>query len=156
MSADLFADFFDSPDLWTVFASGLSEGHLTLAEGPRGRPALRFDYNFHGGGGFIAARKEIQFRLPDTFEIQFCLKGEGLPNNVEFKLVDPGGTDTWRHLREDFIFPKDWAGARIRERDLPFAWGPAGGGAPTVVGAIELVIAAGEGGSGSRKTSDIF
>ena len=155
MPSDPFAEFFDSPDLWTVFASGLSEGRLTAAEGPRGKKALRLDYDFHDGGGFIAARREIQFRLPDTFEIQFCLRGEGLPNNVEFKLTDPGGADTWRHRWENFQLPKEWAGARIRERDLPFAWGPAGGGAPTVVGAVELVIAAGEGGSGSVWFSDI-
>ncbi len=155
MSSDPFANIFESPDLWTVFASGLSEGHLTAAEGPRGEKALRFDYDFHDGGGFIAARREVQFRVPETFEIQFCLRGEGLPNNVEFKLIDPGGTDTWRHLRQDFQLPKDWSGARIQERDLPFAWGPAGGGAPTLVGAIELVIAAGQGGSGSVWFSDI-
>ena len=154
MQPDLFADFFDSPELWTVFASGLSEGRLSLADGPRGKPALRLDYDFHEGRGFIAARREIQFRLPETFEIQFCLRGEGLTNNVEFKLTDPGGADTWRHLREDFQLPTEWAGARIRERDLPFAWGPAGGGAPTVVGSIELVIAAGQGGSGSVWFSD--
>lgn len=149
MSSDPFADFFADPASWTVFASGLSEGRVTRAEGPDGKPALRFDYDFHDGGGFIAARKEIQFRLPETFELQFCLRGEGLPNNFEFKIIDPGGANTWRFLREDFMLPEKWMPGRIRERDLPFAWGPAGGGAASVGGAIELVIAAGQGGSGS-------
>ncbi len=154
MPADLFAAFFDDPTSWTVFASGLSEGHLHCAEGPDGRIALRFDYDFHGGGGFIAARKEILFKLPQTFDLRFCLRGEGLPNNFEFKVIDPGGADTWRHLRKDIQLPGEWMEVCIRERDLPFAWGPEGGGAPDVVGAIELVIAAGHGGKGSVWFSD--
>ncbi len=149
MSSDPFASIFDEPDSWKIISSGLSEGHLTLADGPDGKPAMRLDYDFHGGGGFVVARKEVQFRLPETFEMQFSLRGEGLPNRFEFKIIAPGGADTWRYLKEEFQLPEKWTGGRIRERDLPFAWGPAGGGAPSVVGAIELVIAAGQGGQGS-------
>jgi hypothetical protein len=155
MPADPFAEFFAYPDSWKVFASGLSEGHLSQEEGPDGKPALRLDYDFHEGGGFIAARKEIQFKLPEIFEILFRLRGVGLSNHIEFKVIDPGGADTWRCLRENFQLPEKWMEGRIRERDLPFAWGPAGGGAPSLVGSIEFVIVAGEGGSGSVWLSDL-
>ena len=154
MSSELFSSFFDDPASWTVFASGLSEGHLHAAPGPGGKKAVRLDYDFHGGGGFIAARREILFKLPKTFDLCFSLRGEGPRNNFEFKVVDPGGADTWRHLREDIQLPGAWTEVCSRERDLPFAWGPEGGGAPDLVGAIELVIAAGLGGQGSVWFSD--
>src|SRR6478609_3787729 len=155
MPADPFADFFAYPDSWKVYASGLSEGRLSQEDGEDGKPALRLDYDFHEGGGFIAARKEIQFKLPEIFEILFRLRGEGLSNHFEFKVIDPGGADTWRYLLENFQLPAKWSDGRIRERDLPFAWGPAGGGAPSLIGSIEFVIVAGEGGSGSVWLSDL-
>ncbi len=155
ISSELFAEFFDDPTSWLVIASGQAEGTLVRTEGPDGKSALRLEYDFHGSGGFVVARKEISFALPETFEIAFCLHGSGPANNLEFKIADPSGANAWRYLREDFQLPATWTTYRIRERDLPFAWGPAGGGAPTVVGAIELVIAAGPGGSGSICFSDI-
>lgn len=155
MSSPSFADFFTDPASWLVVASGQAEGLLTRAEGPDGRPALRLDYDFHGGGGFVVARKEIQLALPETFKLGFLLHGEGPANHFEFKVADPGGSNAWRCLRENFELPGTWTEIRIRERDLPFAWGPAGGGAPSAIGAIELVIAAGPGGKGSVWFSDI-
>ena len=155
MSSSTLADFFADPASWLVVASGQAEGRLTLAEGPDGKPALRLDYDFHGGGGFVVARKEIQLALPETFQLGFSLHGEGPTNHFEFKVADPGGSNAWRCLRENFEFPGAWTEIRIRERDLPFAWGPAGGGAPSAIGAIELVIAAGPGGKGSVWFSDI-
>ncbi|MEY3896573.1 MAG: hypothetical protein RLZZ214_2093, partial [Verrucomicrobiota bacterium] len=150
-----FANFFKDPASWQIIASGQAEGHLTSVEGPDGKPALRLDYDFHGSGGFVVARKEGTFVLPKTFDVGFCMRGEGLPNNFEFKIADPAGANAWRYLKEHAELPAEWTAVRIRERDLPFAWGPAGGGAPGVVGAVELVIAAGPGGSGGVCFSDL-
>ena len=155
MSPSPLANFFADPASWLVVASGQAEGRLTRADGPDGKPALRLDYDFHGGGGFVVARKEVQLALPETFQFGFSLHGEGPPNHFECKIADPGGSNAWRCLRENFEFPTAWTEFRIRERDLPFAWGPAGGGAPTKVGAIEFVIAAGPGGKGRVWFSDI-
>ena len=140
---------FDDPCAWQVFASGQAEGRLSRSTDDLGRPGLRLDYDFHGGGGFIAIRRVAPFSLPETFEIGFRLRGDGLPNHFEFKVADPGGANVWRHLRTDYPLPRNWSDFSFNERDLPFAWGPAGGGAPTSVEAIEFVIAAGPGGSGS-------
>jgi hypothetical protein len=155
MSTDPLANLFDDPDSWAVFASGQAEGKIKRIEGPGGKSALRLNYDFHGGGGFIVIRKVVRVHLPETFEIKFSLQGKGLPNQFEFKLADPSGANAWRFLHSDFHYPAKWSDCRVRERDLPFAWGPAGGGAPTVVGAIELVIAAGLGGSGHVCFSDM-
>jgi hypothetical protein len=155
MLSSNLADFFTDPDSWLVVASGQAEGRLTYIEGADGKPALRLDFDFHGGGGFVVARREIQLTLPETFELGLSLHGEGPQNHFELKIADPGGSNAWRYLRENFELPDAWTELRIRERDLPFAWGPAGGGPPSAIGAIELVIAAGPGGRGSVWFSDI-
>jgi hypothetical protein len=146
MTSHLFCALFDQPEAWQVFASGQAEGRLSRVAG--GRPGLRLDYDFHGGGGFVVIRRELRFRLPETFEIGFELRGEGPRNHFEFKVADLGGANVWRYLQADYPLPEAWTGCRFHERDLPFAWGPAGGGAPSEVAAVEFVIAAGPGGTG--------
>ena len=143
-----FVSLFEDPGRWQVFASGQAEGRLSRIEAADGNPGLRLDYDFHGGGGFVVIRQTIRFKLPDTFEIGFLLRGEGPPNHFEFKVASPGGANVWRHLRQDYAMPRAWSDCRFHERDLPFAWGPAGGGAPADVAAVEIVIAAGPGGQG--------
>ncbi len=148
MDAHPFSTLFDDPAQWQVFASGQSEGVVTRIEAANGSSGLRLAYDFHGGSGFIVMRRVIHFKLPGTFEIGFSLRGEGPSNNFEFKVADPGNTNVWRRLRENVELPDSWSAIRLHERDLPFAWGPAGGGAPTEVGSVEFAIVAGSGGYG--------
>lgn len=148
MPAHPFCSLFDDPSEWQVFASGQSEGVVSRIEAADGSPGLRLAYDFHGGGGFVVIRRVIRFTLPGTFEIGFSLRGEGPANNFEFKVADPGNTNVWRRLRENLELPDPWTKIRFHERDLPFAWGPAGGGAPTDVGSVEFAIVAGTGGKG--------
>jgi len=149
MPAHPFSSLFDDHDSWQVCASGQVVGRLSPISNPEGKPGLRLDYDFHGGGGFVAIRRVLRFTLPPTFEIGFQLRGNGLPNHFEFKVAGPGGANVWRHVRQDFKLPEAWSDRRIHERDMVFAWGPAGGGAPSEVEAIEFVIAAGPGGRGT-------
>ncbi len=148
-----FFSLFEDPAKWQVFASGQARGWLTSIRDGDGNPGVRLDYDFHGGGGFVAMRRVIGFLLPDTFEIGFRLRGEGPPNHFECKVAAPGGANVWRHLRQAFEIPRDWTNCHIHERELPFAWGPAGGGAPSGVEAVEFVIAAGPGGKGTLELS---
>lgn len=149
MLSEIFARLFNDPTTWAVYASGQAVGTLTKVGLKNGGVGLRLDYDFHDGGGFIVARKEVKFTLPETFEINFRLRSESPANHFEFKLSDPCNENTWRYFRDDFRWPKQWATQQIRERDLPFAWGPAGGGAPSEVGSMEFVVSAGPGGKGS-------
>ncbi len=149
MTTHPFSSLFDHPDAWQVFASGQAEGKISAFEPSTGISGLKLDYDFHGGGGFVVIRRVTSFILPETFEIAFQLRGNGLPNHFEFKVADPGGANVWRFLRSDYAMPGEWTDCGFNERDLPFAWGPAGGGAPSEVEAIEFVIAAGPGGKGS-------
>jgi hypothetical protein len=144
-----FASLFADPAAWQVFASGQARGVLSPIAAPDGKPGVRLDFDFHGGGGFVVMRRVIALWLPDTFEIGFLLRGEGPPNHFEFKVASPGGANVWRHLRQDYALPAEWTDFRFHEREFPFAWGPAGGGAPSEVEAVEIVIAAGPGGKGS-------
>ncbi|GAA5122457.1 discoidin domain-containing protein [Luteolibacter yonseiensis] len=148
MSHHPFFSLFEDPAHWQVFASGQSEGRLSRCEGADGGCGLRLEYDFHGGGGFVVLRREVRFCLPGTFEIGFLVRGEGPENHFEFKVSDPGNTNVWRRQRENVELPANWTNVRMHERDLPFAWGPAGGGGPSEVGAVEFAIVAGSGGKG--------
>ncbi len=148
MSADLFSSLFDDPGAWQVIASGQARGELSSTRSETGKPALRLDYDFHGGGGFVVMRRSLSLHLPASFDISFRLRGHGPPNHFEMKVAAEGGSNVWRHLRQDFSMPSQWTDFRFNERGLPFAWGPAGGGAPSDVEAIEVAIAAGPGGQG--------
>jgi hypothetical protein len=149
-----FAEIFADLGAWQVVAPGQAEGHLSAVDGSGGRAGVRLDYDFHGGGGFVVMRREVSLLLPEAFAMRFWLRGVGPGNHFELKIVDPSGANAWRHLRQCCALPGDWTEWRICERDLPFAWGPAGGGEPTLVGAIELVIAAGPGGAGHVSFAD--
>ncbi len=157
MSFDMdFFTLFADPDGWEVFASGQAEGTVSRVTAADGSSGVRLEYDFYGGGGFVVMRRVIALRLPHTFEIGFRLRGEGPPNHLEFKVVSPGGVNVWRHQRKDYQVPTDWTDFRFHEREFPFAWGPAGGGAPSEVEAVEIVIAAGPGGKGSLELSSAF
>jgi F5/8 type C domain len=156
MSSIAHLDFFSDLNAWSVVASGQATGELNTASGSNHRAGLRLDFDFHGGGGFVVVRRAVEFSLPETFEIKFEIRGSGLANHLEFKVTDPSTTNVWRHLRQNFELPAIWTDLKIRERDLPFAWGPAGGGAASMISAIEVVIAAGPGGKGSIELSNFL
>ena len=116
--------------------------------GENGRGALRMDYDFRGHGGWAAARKDFSRALPENWAIRLRLRGEGPPQTLEFKLLDPSGKNVWWSVRRDFAFPSDWTTLTIRKRQVTFAWGPAGGGVLTDLGAIEITVTAASGGRG--------
>jgi len=145
----IICSLFEDIESWKVFASGHAEGWVSRGEGG----GLKLEYDFHEGGGFVALRREVAFAMPETFELGFDLKGAGAANDFEFKVADPAGVNVWRHRREGLILGSEWLGCRICERDLPFAWGPAGGGTPSAVGAVEFVVTAAAGGRGVLEIS---
>ena len=140
-------------DGWEPVASGQAELNLTLAPAP-GELALRMDFDFKGGGGFVVAHKRCQRAMPEEYVIRFRLRGRGPVNHLELKLLDGMNQNVWRWQRKDFRLPEGWCEMQVRSQEVEFAWGPAGGGAMTKVSAIELAIVAGEGGRGSVWVSD--
>lgn len=123
------------------------------ASGHAGR-AMRLDYHFKTGGGFVVVRREVALDLPENYEFSFRVRGEGLRNNLEFKLIDDGkatgaGESVWWVNRRAFEFPREWTRLTNQKRHFTFAWGPSGGVPLRRLGAIEFAVASAEGGKGS-------
>ncbi|MGF1614189.1 MAG: discoidin domain-containing protein [Gammaproteobacteria bacterium] len=145
-------DSFEDVAGWIAVTSGRAELHISqVAREDRRRPGsvLRLDFDFHGGGGFVVARKLFSMALPEAYAFSFDVHGEAPPNKFEFKLVDPSNENVWRYLQEVFDYDCDWRRVTIESGQIEFAWGPAGSGAAHELGAIEFVIAAGPGGQGT-------
>ncbi|HEV2843569.1 MAG TPA: discoidin domain-containing protein, partial [Thermoanaerobaculia bacterium] len=136
-------DDFKDISRWKVLPSDGIEASISPAEG-----GLRLDYDFQGRGGYAVVRREIPLDLPENYEITFRIRGEGLPNTLEFKLVDPTQENVWWVTRRDFEPPREWTEIRFKKRHIQFAWGPKGGGEIRRVAAIELTVTAGRGGKG--------
>jgi len=143
-----------TPDGWHAVSSEHASLVLGLDAGPRGQ-ALRLDFDFHGEGGFVIARKEVSLDLPANYRFAFRLRGEAPPNDLEFKLVDPSGANVWWCKQRRYEFPTTWQRVVIRKPQLAFAWGPVGGGTPSRVGALEIAISAASGGRGTVWIDDL-
>jgi hypothetical protein len=125
------------------------------ADTGRGGRVMRLDFDFRGHGGYAIARRAIPLELPENYQFSFWIKGHAAPNTLEFKLIDPTGDNVWWHTRPDFQFPGQWQRISIRRRHIRFAWGPAGGGEPRRLSALELVVTAGRGGAGTVWIDDL-
>jgi len=121
---------------------------------PSGR-AMRLDFDFHGYGGWAAARRAVDLALPANYEFTFRVRGDAPSENLEFKLVDASGENVWWSVQRDVSFPREWQTVRIRKRQVSFAWGPSGGGELRRAAAIEFAITAGSGGRGSLWIADL-
>jgi len=77
---DILLDGFDDVSSWLPVASGLARLEIAGDAGPRGK-AMRLDFDFHGGSGFVVARKPFAIALPETFALCFDVRGVG-PRNT--------------------------------------------------------------------------
>lgn len=141
-------DNFTDPVAWIPVASGPATLTIAADSGSHANTALRLDFDFKGGGGFVVARRELARWLPPTFTLSLGIRGEAPPNKLEVKLVDTSGCNVWWYRRDVFNFPKQWERLTIPSREFEFAWGPAGGGTLEHLGAIEIAIVAASGGRG--------
>lgn len=147
-------DDFADPAPWSTIASGEAELRIAAATGPQG-PYLRLAYDFHGGGGFVVARRLLARTLPEAWTLRFAVRGNAPANRLELKLVDPSGRNVWWRQWPEFAPGPDWQEIVVPGRDVVFAWGPAGGGELHELGAIELAVAAGPGGAGELYLADL-
>jgi hypothetical protein len=142
------------PPEWQPVVSGNAELKLSsVSAGPV--PALKMDFDFKGGGGFVVARRALERSMPEEYTVSFRLRGHGPVNHLELKLVDATGLNVWRHVHKDLQLPVRWKRMTVHSRDVEFAWGPSGGGRLSQLGSIELAIVAGEGGKGTVWVADV-
>jgi hypothetical protein len=153
MNGNILDDFEDVSG-WHAIASGQAQLHISQAQGRRAK-AMRLDFDFRGGGGFVVARKPFALALPESYTFCFLIRGSAPSNIFEFKLVDASNLNVWRYRQEAFDFPEDWQPLTIKSSQIEFAWGPLGGGPAQAAAAIELVIAAGPGGQGTVWIDDL-
>jgi hypothetical protein len=139
---------------WSAVSVG--EARLALSASSAGRrPALRLDFDFKGGAGFVVARCPVQHRVCEDYAVSFRLRGVGPPNDLELKLVDSSGQNVWRHVEANLHPPARWKRFRVDGSAFEFAWGPASGDIPKHLGAIEIAVVAGEGGAGTLWIGDL-
>ena len=62
---DVVLDDFEDLSGWVPVKSGLARLEISGDAGPTGK-AMRLDFDFGGGGGFVVARKKVAVRLPET------------------------------------------------------------------------------------------
>jgi hypothetical protein len=146
----------DAVDLsaWQSVVSGNAQLRLTPVLAGR-VPALRMDFDFQGGGGFVVARRAINRAMPEDYAVNFKLRGQGPANNLEIKLVDATGQNVWRHVEKDLAPPRRWKHVKVPSRDIDFAWGPLGSGRISTLGSMEFAIVAGAGGKGTLWLSEL-
>jgi hypothetical protein len=146
-------DDFEDVSEWRPFPADGVELRLSGDAGRNGR-ALRMDFGFTGGG-YAVAKKTFGLTLPENYAFTFQIKGQALPNTLEFKLLDESGENVWWSVRRDMTFQDVWQPITIKKRHIQFAWGPKGGGEIRRVAAIEIVVTAGGGGRGTVWVDDL-
>jgi hypothetical protein len=149
---DELLDDFADPAAWTLSASDDVKAALRPASGPHGS-ALCIDFDFGKVTGYVSARRSLSIDYPARFEFALDVRGDALPNTLQFKLLDASGDNVWWANRPDYRFGTDWQRERFRQRDIAFAWGPAADRRLRRTASAELVIASG---SGAGKGSACF
>ena len=141
-------DTFDAPEEWSALAS---DGVLATTRAAPGREgqALHLDFDFQGRGGHAGAERPLALRLPDNYEISFFMRGQGLPNDLQFKFVDASGDNVWWYRQRDVAPSADWQRITFKKRQVEFAWGPTRDRELREAASLELVMAAGQGGRGA-------
>src|SRR5437899_12223781 len=93
MKGEILDDFTDISG-WTPVASGQAQLDISPDRGPRGG-ALRLDFDFKGGAGFVVASQRFSLPLPQAYAFTFDVHGPAPANKLDLKLVDPSGPSAW-------------------------------------------------------------
>jgi hypothetical protein len=125
------------------------------AEPCPGGSAMRLDYDLVGPTSWAIARRTVHADLPAHYVLVVRLRGLADPNQLQIKLVDPSHANVWWWRRPGFVFPRESQNVTFRKEALEFAWGPASGGDPVRIDAIEIALQAGTQGPGSLWIEDL-
>jgi hypothetical protein len=138
---------FESAGEWNKISSEGAGINISYITGNQGK-CLKLDYEFTGAG-WCGIEKYTDIALPDDYKFTYYVKGKGLKNNLEFKLLDSTSDNVWWLNQRNFEFPGDWQRQVVRKRNIEFAWGPAAGAELKNLKRIQVIIAASEGGKGT-------
>lgn len=154
VSPPVVLDDFSAVDGWRAVPADGVVATVTAGAGLEGG-GLRLDYDFRGRAGWAAVRRDLDLELTPNWQLELAVRGTPATQRLEIKLLDPSGDNVWWQVWPELHFDGGWQRLVVRKRTLSFAWGPAGGGEPERVGAIEIAVVAGEGGAGSVWLDDL-
>ena len=147
-------DDFEDVSGWSAQASPGASLEIAQDAGKTGN-AMRLDFDFRGGAGFVIARKAFALALPANYAFTFELKGAARPNTLEFKIVEPKGDNVWWRVQRDYPFPREWQHVAVKKSRLERAWGLGRAAGPKKVAYLEIALSTGEGGKGSIWIDDL-
>jgi hypothetical protein len=137
-------DDFGDLSAWKISATDDVKAALRSVDGPHGK-AMCIDFDFGHVTGYVSASRKLPIDYPARYEFTLGVRGEALPNALQFKLVDASGENVWWVQRPDYRFPKDWQTLKLRQRQIEFAWGPTADRSLRHTALAEFVIASGSG-----------
>ena len=140
-------DAFETTGAWEADASTDVSSAIRTVPGRDGQ-ALRLDFDFNGRAGYAFAAREIDFALPENYEISFWVRGVGPLNTFEVKFTDAENENVWWRQTTRYDFPDDWTLFTIKRRQVTKAWGPGEDPVLRQAERMEFVVVAAEGGSG--------
>ncbi|MBK1720300.1 hypothetical protein [Thiocystis violacea] len=153
MSIQLLDDF-QEPTGWSAMACGQGRLRIRPDNGPSAS-AMRLDFALGDAGGRLVARRPLRRSLPASFALMMEIRAEASASGFEFRLLGAGGENLWWFRDESFDFDSGWRLLRIDSRDIRFGEGPAGGGVPVEIEAVEIAITARPGGHGCLWVADL-
>lgn len=147
-------DAFETLDGWGAFPSNGVQLRLLSEKGVTGKGmTMAFDFGDQGRNAtpaYAIARKAFDIGTPTwNWAFSFKVRGDMLPNTLEFKLLDKRGENVWQYSIPEFQPTSEFHTVVVRQRQISFVSGPIGGGQPRDVATIEIVVAAESGGRGT-------
>ncbi len=148
LSQPRLLDDFETFSGWKPVTSHGDASKMTLAagEGKSGKGML-MEFSFLGYMGSASAEKKFGVALPRNYQISFDVRGEAPINNFVIRLMD-SVDNVWTVNRTNFEFPRRWTKMTVKKHQMPYGWGPSGGGELHVLDRIMLMIDVVEGGKG--------
>ncbi|MFN2426076.1 MAG: discoidin domain-containing protein [Candidatus Binatia bacterium] len=150
--APVMIDAGDDASAWTAIASPNASARIVGGQGSSGG-AFGLAFDLGRGRAHAIARRAVSIDLPSDFMFVFTLKSDAEPNTIEIKFIS--GENVWWRRLPDFELPRNWKDVRVSKQRIDFAWGPAGGGMPAHLDAIEIAVVAGKGGKGEVWVDEI-
>jgi hypothetical protein len=140
-------DGFEDASPWQVNASDAVVAGAHQIPG-RACKALCLTFDFGKVSGYAQLHRALALEIPGNYEFSFWVRGAAPVNALQFKLVDASGDNVWWMQRPRFAVSGDWQQIRIRPRHMTFAWGPIADHRLRRTAALELTVAAVDGGQG--------
>jgi hypothetical protein len=113
-------DLLGSASDWVAAASEQVHAALRPVDGRLG-PGVCLDFDFGSVAGFASARRVLPLALPPDFDLDLDLRGESAGHDLQVKLIDASGENSWWYRRPGFDLPRTWQPLRIRKWQIALA-----------------------------------